>query len=246
MDESLSHWLGLREQADFAARSEPLTRALADGMPAGEAVRVLDLATGTGSNIRYLMNRLPGRQRWLAVDRSPALLAELHDRMSSLDCEIETRQMDLGTLDDPGIFAGRHLVTASALLDLVSAEWLRALAEHCRAAGAAALFTITYNGRSSCAPAEPEDDMVRDLMNRHQKTDKGLGGPALGPDAVSCAEQQFAEAGYRVRREPSDWTLGPEVAGLQRMLIDGWAQAATEMAPDRSSGSKRRPRKKGW
>ena len=143
--------------------------------------------------------------------------------------------MNLGTLDNREIFAGRHLVTASALLDLVSAEWLRALADRCRASGAAALFTITYNGRSSCAPAEPEDDLVRDLMNRHQKTDKGLGGPALGPDAVSCAEQQFAEAGYLVRREPSDWTLGPEVSALQRMLIDGWAQAATEMAPDHSA-----------
>jgi hypothetical protein len=117
----------------------------------------------------------------------------------------------------------------------VSAQWLQTLAHHCHAAGAAALFTITYNGQSSCIPVEPEDDLVRDLMNRHQKTDKGLGGPALGPDAVSCAEQEFTEAGYRVRREPSNWTLGPEVSALQRMLIDGWAQVAIEMAPDRST-----------
>jgi hypothetical protein len=76
--------------------------------------------------------------------------------------------------------------------------------------------------------------MVRDLMNRHQKTDKGLGGPAAGPDAVSCAERCFAEAGYRVRLEPSDWTLGPAAAALQRMLIEGWAGAATEMVRDRA------------
>ncbi len=235
MDESLSQWLGLREPADVAARSELLTRTIADALPAGEPVCALDLATGTGSNIRYLIDRLPGRQRWLAVDRSATLLMDLRERMSSLDCEIETRQVDLGTLDDREIFAGRHLVTASALLDLVSAQWLGALAAHCRGAGASALFTITYNGRSSCMPVEPEDDWVRDLMNRHQKTDKGLGGPALGPGAVSCAERQFAEAGYCVRREPSDWTLGPEVSALQQMLIDGWAQAAIEMAPDRST-----------
>ena len=257
MDESLSHWLALREPADIAARSESLTRMIADAMPASGPVHVVDLGTGTGSNIRYLIDRLPGRQRWLAVDRSAALLAETRDRMSSLsvargydvrtgaeacisrgasvDCEVETRQMDLGTLDDGEIFAGRHLVTASALLDLVSARWLRALAAHCRAAGAAALFTITYNGRSSCVPVEPEDEMVRDLMNRHQKTDKGLGGPAAGPDAVRCAEQLFVEAGYRVRREPSDWIVGPAMTALQRLLIEGWAQAATEMAPDYSS-----------
>jgi len=254
MDESLSHWLGLREPADTTARSDALTRTIAGAIPSGEEICALDLATGTGSNIRYLMDRLPGRQRWLAVDRDAALLAELRERMSSwgaakgytvrtepagctirgarLECHVETRQADLGTPDDREIFAGRHLVTASALLDLVSAEWLRALATQCRAAGAAALFTITYNGRSSCVPVEPEDDIVRELMNQHQKRDKGLGGPAAGPDAVACAERCFAEAGYRVERHPSDWTVGPDEAALQRMLIDGWAHAATEMARD--------------
>jgi hypothetical protein len=257
MDESLSHWLGLRESADAMARSDALTRTIAGAMPSSQQVCVLDLATGTGSNIRYLVDRLPGSQRWLAVDRDAALLADLGERMSSwgaargydvrtkpgscvmrgprLECEIETRRMDLGTLEDDEIFAGRHLVTASALLDLVSAQWLRALASRCRAAGASALFTLTYNGRSSCVPAEPEDDTVRDLMNQHQKRDKGLGGPAAGPDAVACAERCFAEAGYRVQLEPSDWTLGPDVAALQRMLIDGWAHAATEMLPDRAA-----------
>jgi hypothetical protein len=82
---------------------------------------------------------------------------------------------------------------------------------------------------------EPEDDMVRDLMNRHQKTDKGLGGPAAGPDATTRAEQCFVEAGYQVRHEPSDWTLAPAEADVQKLLIDGWMQAATEMAPDRAS-----------
>lgn len=257
MDESLAHWLGLREPADEAARSEVLTRAIVRSIRSGEPVCVLDLATGTGSNVRYLVDRLPGRQRWLAVDRSAALLAGLRERMAAwgaargydvrstaagciirgahLECDVETRQVNLGALDDHAIFAGRHLVTASALLDLASTQWLRALASHCRGEGASALFTITYNGRSSCTPVEPEDDIVRDLMNRHQKTDKGLGGPAAGPDATTRAEQCFVEAGYQVQHEPSDWTLGPAEADVQKLLIDGWMQAATEMAPDRTS-----------
>ena len=134
-------------------------------------------------------------------------------------------------LDTPDIFAGRHLVTASALLDLVSEEWLRVLAARCRAVGAAALFAINYNGCSSCSPAEPEDDMIRDLLNRHQKRDKGLGGPAAGPDAAACAERCFAEVGYLVRRACSDWVLGSAERELQRRLIEGWAEAAAEMAP---------------
>ena len=253
MDESLSDWLRLREPADVSARSEALTSAITAAMPSGEPVYALDLATGTGSNIRYLAERLPGRQRWLAVDRSADLLADLLDRMSAwgaskgydvridanaiairgprLDCHIETLQMDLGTLSDRVLFAGRHLVTAAALLDLVSESWLRALATHCRAEGATVLCAITYTGRSWCDPAEPEDDLVRELFNRHQKTDKRLGGPAAGPDAAELAERCLADGGFLVRREPSDWTLDPADRDVQRLLIDGWAHAATEVEP---------------
>lgn len=257
MDKSLSHWLRLRERADATARSVALTRVIADTLPVGGRVCLLDLATGGGSNVRFLADRLPGPQRWLAVDRSATLLAGLREQMSAwglargcsaqtdadgcrmqgvdFECDVETRQMDLGPLDRHEIFAGRHLVTASALLDLVSAPWLEALAAHCREERASALFTITYNGQFSCAPPEVEDRMVRDLMNEHQKRDKGLGGPATGPNATASAERCFAEAGYQVERAPSDWVLGPTEPDVQRALVDGWADVAGKTAPGRAS-----------
>ncbi len=80
---ALAHWLRLREPADIAARSDALTRAVADGMVPGEPLSLLDLGTGTGSNIRYLAERLPGPQCWLAVDRSAALLSTLPERITS-------------------------------------------------------------------------------------------------------------------------------------------------------------------
>jgi hypothetical protein len=253
-DTSLSRWLDLRERADGSSRSAALTHDIAESLPKDQPVCVLDLATGAGSNLRYLIDRLPHRQRWLAIDRSPALLADLvattgawattrgyavesdetglSVRGERLDCRIDLRAQDLGTLHDPAIFEGRQIVTASALLDLVSESWLRTIASRCHAARAAALFTLTYDGRSSCIPAEPEDELVRGLMNDHQRRDKGLGGPAEGPDAAACAERCFVEAGYRVRSVPSDWVLGPQNAALQRTLIEGWAHAAMEMAPE--------------
>ena len=76
-------------------------------------------------------------------------------RGERLECHVETRQLDLGSLADTDIFAGRHLVTASALLDLVSERWLGELAACCRAAGAAALFTLTYNGGPAARRRSP-------------------------------------------------------------------------------------------
>jgi hypothetical protein len=256
MNDSLSQWLALREAADWSARSERLVQSVRDALPPADAVRGLDLCAGTGSNLRYLLDRLPGPQRWLAVDRDPALLDEVPVRLSAwakakggnvttdgrvshvrgdrVDVQVDTRELNLERLD-AALFEGRNLVTASALLDLVSESWLRMLAARCRAAGATALFSITYNGQSSCDPREPEDDLVRELMNLHQKTDKGLGGPAAGPDAWVAAERAFAEAGYRVARATSDWLIEPRDQEFQRQLIEGWARAACEIAPRQAS-----------
>jgi len=257
-DHALGEWLALREATDAASRSADLTERLADALGPHDPLRVLDLATGTGANIRYLLERLPARrQEWLALDRSSTLLSLLparleiwgtvtgHDvaadstasviRGNHVEARVETRQMNLSGLAELDTVGPCHLVTASALLDLVSARWLESLAAWCRRAHAAALFTITYNGRSTCQPAEPEDALVLALFNEHQRTDKGLGGRAAGPDAPVDARRAFTDAGFEVHSAPSDWHLGPEHPAFQRGLIDGWASAASEIAPDKAT-----------
>ncbi len=236
MIDSLSHWLELREPYDHASRSEALTRAVVDSLPRDRTIRVVDLGTGTGSNVRYVAPRFAAPQDWLLVDADPAVLAAAPARLAGVDrgVSFETRQQNLTALD-ADIIAGRDLITASALLNLVSESWLERLALACRAAGAVALFALTYTGRSSCTPTEPEDDLVCELLNRHQRTnDKGF-GPAAGPGAVDVAERCFAAAGYRVQRVPSDWDLDTSACELQRQLVQVWANAAFEMAADRKS-----------
>src|SRR4051794_1681977 len=229
-----AEWLSLREPADQAARSLALTHAVFDALPAGTPWRILDLACGTGSNLRYLIRTIGTaaaggtRPDWLLVDHDPALLA-----CAPAESGIDTRCLDLSTLDDREIFAGRSLVTASALLDLVSEAWLQSLAARCPEAGAAVLFALNYDGRILCSPEDPEDAVVVALVNEHQKGDKGF-GLAAGPDAPEIAARCFAAAGYRVLRAPSDWILAPDSRQLQQRLIEGWAQAAAEIAPTRA------------
>lgn len=259
-DESLSSWLRLREPVDHASRSvrvlEAALAAVARLSTGAPSVRVLDLATGAGSNLRYLIERLPATQEWLVVDRSPVLLRHLLERTAAwgeargyqaalgdghlwlsgptLQCDIRTCERDLTTLDGDQLFEGRHLVTASALLDLVSVSWLRNLAGRCRDAGAAALFTITYDGRTTSSPEEPEDALVLELFNRHQHTDKGLDGDAAGPDSAEAARRAFADAGFETCTDTSDWVLDADHPALQRELIAGWAHAAIEMDPEQA------------
>ena len=121
-------------------------------------------------------------------------------------------------------------MTASALLDLVSEEWLQAVCAMCRSQRSVVLFALSYDGRMTSLPEEPEDELVRTLVNRHQQTDKGF-GRALGPDAAARATELLENLGYEVVRDRSDWVLDRESAILQRQLIEGWAEAATAIAP---------------
>jgi SAM-dependent methyltransferase len=236
-------WLALREPADARARSAKLTRLVADRLKFRRAaeLHILDLAAGTGANARYLAEFLPsGRVQWLLVDKDRELLARAAANAAidplGLD-QVETRVVDLASAFAPAaedICAGRDLVTASALLDLVSGRWLHMLACRCRDNGAAVLFALTYNGDVRCTPEEREDDTVRELVNRHQRTHKGF-GPALGPEASESAAETFAALGYEMRRERSDWSLAADARDLQAQLIEGWAEAAAAIAPDRSA-----------
>jgi hypothetical protein len=178
-----------------------------------------------------LSKRLPIAD-WLLVDQDEALLAVARRQSTA----VRAQSADLSSLNSPhvaALFHDRDFVTASALLDLVSDRWLRELAARCRERRACVLLALTYDGRLAFAPVEPEDDDVLQLVNAHQRTDKGF-GVALGPDAADAAAKHFAAAGYHVERDASDWVLTSGESELQRQLIDGWKDAAIAMAPERA------------
>ncbi len=145
----------------------------------------------------------------------------------------DVRQADLQALASLPL-EGCALVTASALLDLVSESWLRAFASRCRAARVDVLCALSYDGRIECQPADPGDRLVRDLVNRHQKTDKGF-GPALGPDAARVGADCFRDEGFEVETAASDWVLDAALGALQRELLEGWAGAAREVSPGQAA-----------
>lgn len=223
-------WLALREPADVAARAVEVTNTVLGALVGRGSITAVDLGSGTGSNVRYLAPRLPTCQ-WRLVDNDADLLAVAQTTLpGAASSTIETRVGDLRSLDANAL-DGCALVTASALLDLVSESWLALLVSLARGARCHVLMALNYDGRIVCTPPDKDDDLVRDLVNRHQRTDKGF-GPALGPSAGDRAEALLQAAGYDVCRAPSDWILDARHAELQRQLIEGWAQAAIELAPD--------------
>jgi hypothetical protein len=45
----------------------------------------------------------------------------------------------------------------------------------------------------------------------------------------------LSAAGYTTKQEQSDWNLAADTVTLQRELVTGWADAASEIAPERKS-----------
>ncbi len=249
-------WLALREPVDADSRSVSLvttlvSRLAVSGRPG--PLQVVDLGAGTGANLRYLAPRLGGPQEWVAVEQDRALLDTLDQRLSqwatelgcafgregeflvvrgqTFGCRVRKQQTDLRRLEHLTI-PDRALVTASALLDLVANDWLKRLAERCAAVEAVVYFALSYDGRIKLSPVDPLDDMVRELINRHQRTDKGF-GTATGPDSARTCTKNFGARGYEMTAAGSDWVLGPLHRDLQLALLDGWSEAAAEMAPER-------------
>lgn len=225
-------WLELREPVDHRSRSAELLAPLRAWWDRRSGSEVLDLGCGIGSNLRYLAPHLPDAVRWTLVDHDAALLSRLTSPFGA--ATLRAIRRDLSDWD-PVEFAaevGRaQLVTASALLDLVSERWLVALVDACVGARAAALLALTYDGRIEWSDADRDDALVTDAVNAHQRRAKGF-GPALGPTASAAAERLFRARGYDVRVRASDWVLGPADASLGAALVEGWAGAAIEQRPE--------------
>ena len=233
-------WLALREPVDHRSRSTDLVPPLIEWVGSRVRKRVLDLGSGTGSNLRYLAPLLPGQQRWTLVDRDADLLNRAAGSAVAVPGVAHVEGV-LGELGREGmkLIPGADLVTASALLDLVTHEWLERLAAMCRAAESAVLLTLTWDGTMSWGDPDPDDALVSEAVRSDQLRDKGM-GPALGPAAGQAAEHAFRAAGYDTRLRPSPWRLGAADASLAHALVDGWEFTALQQSPEHLS------RIQGW
>ena len=224
-------WLGLREPADAAARSPDLVEHLRRRLPATGRLAIHDLGCGTGAMGRWLAPQLPGRQQWVCHDRDPDLLevaaaAPPGAAADGAAVTVEARQSDITWLQ-PGDLAGATLITASALLDILTSDELARLVGVCAGAGCPALFTLSVVGRVDLTPADPLDSRVAAAFDAHQRRTTAR-DRLLGPDAVAGAVAGFSRAGADVLVRPSPWRLGALEADLTAEWFTGWLDAACE------------------
>jgi SAM-dependent methyltransferase len=240
-----ARWLDLREPADHRSRNEELARALARHFAGRSATAVLDLGCGTGSNLRATAPLLGAVQHWTLVDHDRALLEAAIQRLSSwadtAECRgaelalskggkqilVRLRLADLGNDLEDVLAAEADIVTASALFDLASADFIAEVAAAVARSRAAFYTVLTYNGAQRWAPKHAADAAMATAFRRHQASDKGFGA-AAGPMAPALLAAAFDAAGYAVSEGDSGWRLEAGDEALIAELAAGFAAAVSE------------------
>jgi trans-aconitate methyltransferase len=223
-------WLLLRAPADARARTTstaPLTDALARhlrrGHHDGAAVRLLDVGAGAGAGASWLRARLPFDQRWRLVDHDPRILAAAAATVDGWG-----RTVLAGVAGLPAVLADEpaDVVTCQALLDLLTPDEVDALLASAVACRAAVLLGLSVDGDVDLSPSHPDDRMVGEAFDAHQRR-----AGRLGPDAGAYAADALHGHGYAVTVAATPWHLGATEPALTRAWIRGRAEAATEQEP---------------
>ncbi|MFL5862361.1 MAG: hypothetical protein ACJ780_16570, partial [Solirubrobacteraceae bacterium] len=204
-------------------------------LPAGDCSVIHDLACGTGAMGRWLAPRLPGPQHWVLHDRDAHLLEVAGSDVPGSAADgsvvaVECKQSDITRLT-PEELGGAAVITASALLDLLTEVELTRLVGVCSDAGCPALLTLSVVGHVVLSPADPMDPRVGAAFDAHQRRTTA-GGRLLGPDALAAAAEQFRKRGAEVLVAASPWRLGSAEAALMTEWFTAWVYAACEQDGD--------------
>jgi hypothetical protein len=229
---TFAEWLALREPADAAARSTELAGRVARYLTGPTPAVIHDLGSGTGSMGRWLAPRLPGPQHWVLHDRDAALLATAAADLPARAADgsrvtVRTRVGDITRLS-PADLSGATLITASALLDMFTADELDRFVAAC--AGTPCLITLSVVGGATLEPAEPLDAEIAAAFDDHQRR-ATASGTLLGPDAADAAVAAFARHGVGTQVRSTPWRLGPDRPELLDVWFRGWVDAAVEQRP---------------
>lgn len=229
-----SEWLTLREPADTDARAHDLAVTAATLLPEGPIV-VHDLGSGTGSMMRWLAPLLPGPQTWVLHDWNAELTQHAIDGVRPTDRDsgavaVRAQTGSLAHLRAVDL-AGASLVTASALLDVLTSREIHAIVNACVRANCPALLALSVTGEVRLSPRDDFDVEIEAAFNAHQLrvTDRRQ---QLGRHGAPIARGLFTQAGWHVRPSTTLWRLDHRRALLLREWFDGWVDAAVEHDPE--------------
>lgn len=241
MNHAVLRWHAIRERLDARFRSQRLAEEFCRGLE-NDCV-VLDLASGTGNNLRYLQPWLPPNCCRVRVDCDRELLDQyLHSTNPIPTAVGGEAARDIQCVVDLASNFRRlpnqvdTVIVCNAFFDIASRDWSSALFQHLNARRV--LISMSLSGAITWHPHSPVDEQIAALQRVHQTSDQGF-GEAMGPETPEHLVQVFADQVYQVSVAASDWKLDSETENdVCRMLVHGIARRVRGIL-QRDSGMQR-------
>lgn len=210
-------WLDLRAPYDDAARQDSIH--LVDRVATvvqtklehpAQSVIAVDIGAGTGNSARWFDQHLGARLpdtilRWVLIDTDQRALelakSILPGAKTVVGSITQLSQIVTELRDEPG-YGGPLVITASAVLDVLTRQDIEAIVTTIVQHSACGLFLLSINGDWRITPADPADEFITDTFGEHQQRHAKLG--AAGATALMAAARQ---AGLAVRSHVTAWRM---------------------------------------
>ena len=251
-----AEWLDRREPADHRSRNRKLEHALAKHFDGWRPITVVDLGCGTGSNLRATAPLLGPEQHWTLVDHERPLLDAAAERLTAWAdgsdwkdgklalfkgakrINVEFRRADLARDLEAALGPNANLLTASALFDLGSADFIGRFAAAVAARKSAFYTVLTYDGDQRWTPEHEADAAMGEAFHAHQKRDKGF-GPSAGPDAPDALSDAFSRPRLRRVGRRQRLAIGVRRRGSDRRARRRLCRGGARDGPRRSYRARR-------
>ena len=192
MHEFQNKWLNLRETVDRNSRNKRILYLINKFFKNKKNIRIVDLGSGTGSNYRFLKSQLLNNQYWFFVDISHQSTnyfkknIKLSSKIKKTNFKIVDAINNLEKIN----FNDYNLVTGSAFLDILPKTWFKNF-HKLNVDTEIVYFALNYNGNFKFFPKHKDDKRILNIFNKDQKSDKGIGEVAVGPDCTELINKVF-------------------------------------------------------
>lgn len=241
-------WLEERYRLDAGARNKHVERAVLEAFQGFPPLYVLDVGSGLGANARYYSCLFSSNQEWILVEKSEVLSlraipslrfwAEANKWMTEelseglqvwmSEKEVRIKSIKASFFDSSEIvdLFRINLVTANAVMDLVSEDQFVTFAENLISNRIPLLATMNYESMYF-EPEDEEDVEFIALYERHMKRSQEFGS-AMGPDSTRRIIDFSVKRGCPVIYGKSTWNIDYGDLKMMQFLFRFINQALSE------------------
>ena len=245
-----TQWLAHRFACDAEARHPEIEHKFLSFFEQHQTpLKLVDVGSGTGANVRYYFDRIPHQQEWILVEQDARLRDDCRQSLAHFaeqrgydwQPQNDTFQLTDGQKTATVTFVPGHIerieqlvdlsqtdvVTANAVFDLVPFEQFDALVGKLVQHDVCLLATLNYY-ETSFLPFSEHDHRFVGWYHMHMKRPQPM-GIAMGAD---CSEEMLdllAQHHMMIEQEGSQWHLKKNATTMHHYLLHFIEHAVAEL-----------------